>query len=46
MWWGFGRAGGEYDFAAEGDKRQMIYVSPQKRVQAGSAGAAALLGFT
>lgn len=28
MWWGFGRGEGSYDFTAEGDKGQMIYVSP------------------
>jgi CubicO group peptidase (beta-lactamase class C family) len=29
MWWGFAREGGGYDFAAEGDKGQFIYVSPR-----------------
>ena len=28
MWWGFARPDGGYDFAAEGDKGQFIYVSP------------------
>jgi CubicO group peptidase (beta-lactamase class C family) len=30
MWWGYARSGEAYDFAAEGDKGQFIYVSPQK----------------
>jgi CubicO group peptidase (beta-lactamase class C family) len=30
MWWGIIHEGGSYDFAAEGDKGQFIYVSPQK----------------
>jgi CubicO group peptidase (beta-lactamase class C family) len=30
MWWGYARNGEDYDFAAEGDKGQFIYVSPQK----------------
>jgi CubicO group peptidase (beta-lactamase class C family) len=30
MWWGMARDGGAYDFTAEGDKGQFIYVSPQK----------------
>jgi CubicO group peptidase (beta-lactamase class C family) len=29
MWWRFEREGGEHDFAAEGDKGQLIYVSPR-----------------
>lgn len=32
MWWGFARADGSYDFAAEGDKGQFIYVSPSRRL--------------
>jgi CubicO group peptidase (beta-lactamase class C family) len=32
MWWGFDRGGGQYDFSAEGDKGQLIYVSPQARM--------------
>ena len=28
MWWGFLRPDGNYDFSAEGDKGQFIYVSP------------------
>jgi len=28
MWWGMAREGGSYDFTAEGDKGQFIYVSP------------------
>jgi CubicO group peptidase (beta-lactamase class C family) len=32
MWWGFARDDGNYDFAAEGDKGQYIYVSPAKRL--------------
>jgi CubicO group peptidase (beta-lactamase class C family) len=30
MWWGMSRDDGSYDFTAEGDKGQFIYVSPQK----------------
>jgi len=30
MWWGMAREGDSYDFAAEGDKGQSIFVSPQK----------------
>ena len=32
MWWGMAREGGAYDFTAEGDKGQFIYVSPQKNM--------------
>ena len=32
MRWGMARAGGAYDFTAEGDKRQFIYVSPHKNL--------------
>lgn len=32
MWWGFMRPGGAYDYSAEGDKGQFIYVSPQKNL--------------
>jgi CubicO group peptidase (beta-lactamase class C family) len=32
MWWGMAREGGAYDFAAEGDKGQFVYVSPQKKL--------------
>ncbi len=32
MWYGFFRAEGAYDFAAEGDHGQFIYVSPQKNL--------------
>ncbi|MFN2144089.1 MAG: serine hydrolase domain-containing protein [Anaerolineales bacterium] len=32
MWWGFARPDGAYDFSAEGDKGQYIYVSPQKNL--------------
>jgi CubicO group peptidase (beta-lactamase class C family) len=32
MWWGMAREGGSYDFTAEGDKGQFIYVSPQKKM--------------
>jgi len=32
MWWGIAREGGAYDFFAEGDKGQFIYVSPQKNL--------------
>jgi len=32
MWWGMAREGGSYDFTAEGDKGQFIYVSPQKNM--------------
>jgi CubicO group peptidase (beta-lactamase class C family) len=32
MWWGMTRAGGTYDFSAEGDKGQFIYISPQKNM--------------
>jgi CubicO group peptidase (beta-lactamase class C family) len=30
MWWGMQREDGSYDFTAEGDKGQFIYVSPQQ----------------
>jgi CubicO group peptidase (beta-lactamase class C family) len=30
MWYGYGREGDEYDFAAMGDHGQYIYVSPHK----------------
>lgn len=30
MWWGMASEGDTYDFAAEGDKGQSIFVSPQK----------------
>lgn len=32
MWWGMAREAGSYDFTAEGDKGQFIYVSPQKNM--------------
>ncbi len=32
MWWGMAREGDYYDFTAEGDKGQFIYVSPQKHM--------------
>jgi CubicO group peptidase (beta-lactamase class C family) len=32
MWWGMAREGNSYDFTAEGDKGQFIYVSPQKNL--------------
>ena len=32
MWWGMAREGGLYDFTAEGDKGQFIYVSPLKNL--------------
>ena len=32
MWWGMVREGGAYDFTAEGDKGQFIYVSPQNNL--------------
>lgn len=32
MWWGMARADGSFDFTAEGDKGQFIYVSPAKRL--------------
>lgn len=32
MWWGMARGEGSYDFSAEGDKGQYIYVSPQKNM--------------
>lgn len=32
MWWGLQRPDGSYDFSAEGDKGQFIYVSPQKNL--------------
>jgi len=32
MWWGFARDDGSFDFAAEGDKGQFIYVSPSRRL--------------
>lgn len=32
MWWGMSRGGDSYDFSAEGDKGQFIYVSPQKKL--------------
>jgi CubicO group peptidase (beta-lactamase class C family) len=32
MWWGLAREGGAYDFSAEGDKGQFIYVSPSRKL--------------
>lgn len=32
MWWGFALPDGDYDFSAEGDKGQYIYVSPQNNL--------------
>lgn len=32
MWWGFSRDEDSYDFSAEGDRGQLIYVSPQKKM--------------
>jgi CubicO group peptidase (beta-lactamase class C family) len=32
MWWGMAREAGSYDFTAEGDKGQFIYVSPGKNM--------------
>jgi CubicO group peptidase (beta-lactamase class C family) len=32
MWWGFARPDGTYDFAAEGDKGEFIYVSPSRNL--------------
>jgi CubicO group peptidase (beta-lactamase class C family) len=32
MWWGMERDDGRYDYAAEGDKGQFIYVSPDKNL--------------
>jgi CubicO group peptidase (beta-lactamase class C family) len=32
MWWGMKREGDAYDFSAEGNKGQYIYVSPQKNL--------------
>lgn len=32
MWWGMARDAESYDFTAEGDKGQFIYVSPQKNL--------------
>lgn len=32
MWWGLSRNEGEYDFTAEGDRGQMIYVSPSNNL--------------
>jgi CubicO group peptidase (beta-lactamase class C family) len=32
MWWGFSRGENSYDFSAEGDRGQMIYVSPEKKM--------------
>lgn len=32
MWWGFMREDGSYDFMAEGDKGQFIYISPDKNL--------------
>jgi CubicO group peptidase (beta-lactamase class C family) len=32
MWWGMARDGGAYDFSAEGNKGQYIYVSPQNKL--------------
>lgn len=32
MWWGFEREEDAFDFSAEGDKGQFIYVSPQKNL--------------
>ena len=30
FWWGYSRGDGDYDFSAEGNKGQLIYVSPKK----------------
>jgi hypothetical protein len=32
MWWGAAREGGLYDFTAEGNKGQFIYVSPHRNL--------------
>jgi CubicO group peptidase (beta-lactamase class C family) len=32
MWWGMKRDGDSYDFSAEGNKGQYIYVSPEKNL--------------
>jgi CubicO group peptidase (beta-lactamase class C family) len=32
MWWGYLREDGTYDFYAEGDKGQFLYISPGKRL--------------
>jgi hypothetical protein len=32
MWYGFFREGDEFDFAAEGDRGQFIYISPSKNL--------------
>jgi CubicO group peptidase (beta-lactamase class C family) len=32
MWWGFDRGEGHYDFSAEGDRGQFIYVSPSSGI--------------
>jgi hypothetical protein len=32
MWWGMERDDGSYDFTAEGDKGQFIYISPHKNL--------------
>ena len=32
MWWGLARESGAYDFSAEGNKGQFIYVSPAKKL--------------
>ena len=32
MWWGMTRDASSYDFAAEGDKGQFIYVCPKKKL--------------
>ena len=29
-WWGYTREDGDYDFSAEGNKGQLIYISPKK----------------
>ena len=32
MWWGMARGDNDYDFTAEGDKGQFIYISPLKNL--------------
>jgi CubicO group peptidase (beta-lactamase class C family) len=32
MWWGMEREDGSYDYSAEGDKGQFIYISPHKKL--------------
>ena len=32
MWWGMNREEDSYDFSAEGDKGQFIYISPQNNL--------------